>query len=628
MGLWFLGLGTFVIGSSLLAQGCDDKDKTPIELCRNPNYSSTFESKRKNSVWIPLDLYRLTQENGSGGQTRASLQKNIQDLNKAYEPVGYQFFVRSFQDIKNNKLYSGAGRMAPIDFNNKINSGLLAETPLEGGVRIFVLNDSTPCGQALYGNVGFKVGKFCGSGTWIHEMGHYLGLRHPHPDLAQGPEPADGSSCGNDEVGDGLCSTPPDPHPPYEQVDPTVPQCEVNDKCEIVSCPTDENGVEYKPNVKLYMGYYGNCGSEFTEEQMNVMRCVGESVITGLQKFDAPHSVLEKPEVSVGCSEDDQTYPSVNRALEEVSIDGKIKLCKNSFENIVGNGFPFHLEGWDKHVTKLWSKGGRIMNLPLSTGVTKISKISLENSEDSKGGIMYASATKKEEKPTLVLEEVALWGGKAMEGGCLYASGVDLELKDVYIQGCEAFEEGGGIAMYGGSLLASGNNQAYGNSAEFGGAFFLKDTHPVNLELSAKYNTARNRGGVFYFSDGKDITLSNFTLSKNISPMGPAIYVVSRFDPTKESQAIPNNITLQNGLIQENDSSPVEIPSFEKIGLGATVIAGNTLLKATQVEGTHQHSDPDIQIGEEGKPGLNLFQFPEDDTTLTCSGETMTCESK
>lgn len=95
-----------------------------------------------------------------------------------------------------------------------------------------------------------------GPSTWIHEMGHYFGLKHPfEPTIAN----VDNINCGT--LDDGVCDTPPDPDPTGE--------AHVN--CMYSGLFKDANGKFFNPLVENYMSYYKGCGKSFTHMQYERM---------------------------------------------------------------------------------------------------------------------------------------------------------------------------------------------------------------------------------------------------------------------------------------------------------------------------------------------------------------------
>ena len=95
-----------------------------------------------------------------------------------------------------------------------------------------------------------------GTTTWIHEMGHYFGLKHPfEPNIAN----SDNINCAT--LDDGLCDTPPDPDPSGV----------AHSGCLYNGQFKDANGKFFNPLVENFMSYYNGCGKSFTHMQYERM---------------------------------------------------------------------------------------------------------------------------------------------------------------------------------------------------------------------------------------------------------------------------------------------------------------------------------------------------------------------
>lgn len=92
---------------------------------------------------------------------------------------------------------------------------------------------------------------------WIHEMGHFFGLKNTFDiPLAL----ADNSDCSSTKD-DGLCDTPPDP----DVLGSLRSGCVYNGNLK------DTNGKYYNPLTENFMSNYGNCRRSFTHAQYEKM---------------------------------------------------------------------------------------------------------------------------------------------------------------------------------------------------------------------------------------------------------------------------------------------------------------------------------------------------------------------
>jgi len=96
--------------------------------------------------------------------------------------------------------------------------------------------------------------------TLAHELGHALGIYHPHTTLF-GRELVDGSNC--QEAGDLICDTPADPNL-YDKV---------TSSCRYTKFELDSIGMPYVPNTQLIMSYsLKSCRNSFSPQQVEKMK--------------------------------------------------------------------------------------------------------------------------------------------------------------------------------------------------------------------------------------------------------------------------------------------------------------------------------------------------------------------
>lgn len=136
-----------------------------------------------------------------------------------------------------------------------------------------------PAGYA-YGPGGkdvIVIEKGAGSGTVIHEMGHFFGLPHTWDEISPSPPaipaPTNPSVTSQEFVariasncythGDGFCDTEADCYDAgYDKL---------ASPCTFVPGAVDGMGNYYVPPVDNYMTYFKNCRCRFTQEQYNFM---------------------------------------------------------------------------------------------------------------------------------------------------------------------------------------------------------------------------------------------------------------------------------------------------------------------------------------------------------------------
>ena len=140
---------------------------------------------------------------------------------------------------------------------------------------VFDIANGTIGGAAL-GDVVF-VSRFGPINTLAHEIGHVLGLSHPHDVLIE-PELVDGSNC--TVGGDMLCDTPADPR--LDLPGMMLPPCTY------VGTVTDANGDLYTPMLNNVMSYTLCTADSLTPQQGALMRYTADNVRVHLQRTNSP----------------------------------------------------------------------------------------------------------------------------------------------------------------------------------------------------------------------------------------------------------------------------------------------------------------------------------------------------
>lgn len=242
--------------------------------------------KSGNITYLPVKFHILSNSSGSLGIREEFVLQQLAELNDHYIDQDIQFYIDSgFNYISNTGAFdnpsSSAGNI--VLRNNKLN----------GRINIYIPQTASTGG----GSIGTVLGFFSPNNDWIvvraaellnltstltHEMGHYLGLLHPHsgwdavvydpaihtptPSVSPSGRPTENQartgSCRNcNTAGDFLCDTPPDYNFGFGW-----PNCNYNagtlDPCGDVVDVQEEN----------FMGYFGSCNDYiFTEDQKQIM---------------------------------------------------------------------------------------------------------------------------------------------------------------------------------------------------------------------------------------------------------------------------------------------------------------------------------------------------------------------
>lgn len=186
------------------------------------------------------------------------ISKSINDLNIYFAPAGLSFSLCGFDSINNPNYFAVTNGGSEHEILIKhykpeiINIYVVNQLQLEGndvcGYAPLISSDKTK--DYIF------VKKSCLQGlTLVHEMGHLLGLLHPHEDKLYGKEYVQRTNCYIS--GDLLCDTPAEPDLSGKVTD-----------CSYTGTEKDEMGNFYIPSVANIMSSSPDeCRCRFTYEQ-------------------------------------------------------------------------------------------------------------------------------------------------------------------------------------------------------------------------------------------------------------------------------------------------------------------------------------------------------------------------
>jgi hypothetical protein len=238
----------------------------------------------RNTAYVPIRFNLVANSSGFG---RASINQVLEvlcRLNRDFEGVGLQFYIKSInENINNTAIYSTqytAGTAMNILRDN-------------AAMNIWVVDAAAGSAPSPNDPPGTTLGYYSPSRDWIvirkdqanasavtlaHEVGHFFSLKHTHngwdsqpwtpsignpaPNTSPGGVPTErqnGSNCAT--AGDFICDTPPD----YNGLG--FNGCDYN----IAQDPT---GVPINPDEQLFMSYFLNCVRNdyyFSPTQENLM---------------------------------------------------------------------------------------------------------------------------------------------------------------------------------------------------------------------------------------------------------------------------------------------------------------------------------------------------------------------
>ncbi len=156
---------------------------------------------------LALSIHIIKTDDGDHGIDEEAVYKNVEELNKSFEPILMGFELTGINYINSSRLF---------DFSYLYDRELLEGYCIPNTINIFYVNDivikagGDYCGFTHYPTAGkdfilLKNACVDNNTSLIHEMGHYFGLYHTH-ETSFGVEKRDGSDC--NITGDLICDTP------------------------------------------------------------------------------------------------------------------------------------------------------------------------------------------------------------------------------------------------------------------------------------------------------------------------------------------------------------------------------------------------------------------------------------
>jgi hypothetical protein len=281
------------VGKHLCATEAPSYEQNKIDL-------GNFTPRNKNAGYtqLPMHVHIVQQDNGTGGVSLDVINRELANLNHAFEPEQIEWYIATINYINNTNLYN---------FDTSEEDALANGNQLNTGVNVFWVNSISfgsggACGYAYFPfnsttSLRILMDKDCAGGVWwdtfVHEFGHHLNLYHTHqgtssgnthPDAEHVPRTGSQSNCGS--TGDLLCDT---------EADPTGP----TSGCVYNGGGTDIYNNPYTPDEDNIMSYYADAcgGALFTPGQYTRIN-TGLSARLGHSAYDidgAPFASVTDP---------------------------------------------------------------------------------------------------------------------------------------------------------------------------------------------------------------------------------------------------------------------------------------------------------------------------------------------
>ena len=260
-----------------------------------------------NSYEFRIRFYVLQDDDGSNGINESILDNLVGDINTAFDNSNISFIEDECQTVFINNTGLNSGWSSPI-MNEEFLEALANENSDPNCLNIYLGNEnhSINAGYAYFmNNLTYLTGSnsvypeeqvnYKELSTYVHEIGHLLGLYHTH-EFQFGAECFDRDLSGDCNTwecsltGDLICDTQRDFNLSNNGFFTNVGTCDYDPNDELFAgentlCPTDnptfDLGTKWAEvlqnpdysSINNYMSYsHPSCQNEFTPQQMNCMR--------------------------------------------------------------------------------------------------------------------------------------------------------------------------------------------------------------------------------------------------------------------------------------------------------------------------------------------------------------------
>ena len=239
---------------------------------------------------------------------------------------------------------------------------------------------------------------------------------------------------------------------------------------------------------------------------------------------------------------------------------------------------------------------------------------------DGSDSVLHASSGAS----LIAITGAALSGGGASDGGCIYGSdhGVDLVLDEVVLSGCDASNDGGGLFLEAGTLVATDLTVQDCTSGSQGGGLYLLDSAVSIDDSTIEANEVDYQGGGLFVDAPSSMALDGVTISDNIAgSYGGGAYIRYASGTLLDLSIDGNSATYAGGIILYDsavtlESSEVTGNTASDAGGGVYVTAGIVELLESEVSGN------EVGGGITGSSTVGGGLFINNGAVVTCTGTT------
>ncbi|MEM9822363.1 MAG: M43 family zinc metalloprotease [Bacteroidota bacterium] len=265
------------------AAGDEKKNSKMVHDCMH-NDSIMQHVQTMDLMRFPLRFGIVQQQSNGIDSSKAKIHLAIKQLNQAYAPANLEFYVERVEAIPSSLSIEDLSADA---YEPYIQFSKAHDLPDLISVYVFdhahefcqITPTSISCGRTggfsfilsdITSNLVLSHFDLTDQKVVAHEFGHFFGLYHTFEEAQFGKDDFDESRC--EEIGDGICDTPPDPGVVFEVY--------VNySNCEMIGLE-NKAGKAYAPLINNYMSYYKPCYLKpyhFTPGQIQVMKIAAQS---------------------------------------------------------------------------------------------------------------------------------------------------------------------------------------------------------------------------------------------------------------------------------------------------------------------------------------------------------------